>query len=82
MWPAMLSFIDRHIKLTNRVGSILYTTAFAVNIFAPIPAGFFLETKPLTLFGFTGGYLLFSLVFFLALKLTVLHKANIPKQTE
>lgn len=77
MWPAILAFTDRHLKLTDRVGTILFCTAGVVSLFTPTTIGPFLDKtsrvfNPLMLFAFEMVYIGISFVVYVFFNLVVL----------
>lgn len=71
MWPAILAFTERHLKLSDRDGSIMFVFAGFVSIFTPFIIGSYLESQPLVLFVFEGVYLSLSLVLFIIFKIVI-----------
>ncbi|UXI14491.1 uncharacterized protein NH340_JMT00434 [Sarcoptes scabiei] len=69
MWPTIISFTEYHMKLTDRISSLLFFFAGLMTIFTPMIIGPFLETWPLVLFLFEATYLTISVLLFVAIKL-------------
>lgn len=74
MWPAILAFTERHFKLSNRIGSLLFFFAGLATIFTPFLIAKYLETWPEVLFVFEGSYLLASIILFISVKLLLIFR--------
>lgn len=67
MWPAILAFTDKHLKLTDQAASILYFFGGFISLFNPLIIGRFVQTNPLAFFLFEGSYISLSFVLFILL---------------
>ncbi|OTF70693.1 hypothetical protein BLA29_005916 [Euroglyphus maynei] len=74
MWPAILAFTERHFKLSNRIGSLLFFFAGLATIFTPFLIARYLETWPEVLFVFEGSYLVASIILFISVKLLLVFR--------
>ena len=74
MWPAILAFTERYMRLTHCAGTVLYFTNGLLSLFSPLIVGRYLVSRPAIFFLFEGVYLLVSLLLFAVIRLGLIRK--------
>lgn len=72
MWPAILGFTQRHLRLSNKAGSVLFFSAGVMSLFTPLIVGHFINTYPLVLFLFELIYLAVAVLCYAVIKFILL----------
>ncbi|KAH9398081.1 hypothetical protein TYRP_019457 [Tyrophagus putrescentiae] len=74
MWPAILAFTERYMRLTHCAGTVLYFANGLLSLFSPLIVGRYLVSRPAIFFLFEGVYLLVSLLLFAVIRLGLIRK--------
>nr|XP_027205948.1 uncharacterized protein LOC113799506 isoform X2 [Dermatophagoides pteronyssinus] len=72
VWPGILAFTERHLKMTDRASSFIFFFTESAVMFTPLLIGQYLTTQPLILMLFEAIYMTISIILFIIISMLFL----------